>query len=81
MMNTLHNRITTIGDSTVLVLSPELLLEMGINSGDEVDISIIGRTLIVRPLDEAERTQRIDDIIQNLLIRRQSAYERLAQGD
>lgn len=28
---------------------------MGIGDGDEVDVSVVERTVILRPLDEAER--------------------------
>jgi antitoxin component of MazEF toxin-antitoxin module len=76
----LHHRITNMGDGAALLLSPELLQALEVKIGDEVDIAVIDRTLIVRALDEAERGQRIGDLIQVLLKRRQSAYERLAQG-
>jgi antitoxin component of MazEF toxin-antitoxin module len=76
----LTSRIQTLGNSVALVLSPEMLHAMGLNSGDEVDIILIDRTLIVRPLEEAERAERINTLTQTLLTRRASAYERLAQG-
>ena len=75
-----HNRVTTVGDSAALLISPEFLHALGINIGDEVDIALIDRTLIVRPLAEAERAQRIENITQSLFVRRKSVYEQLAKG-
>lgn len=76
----LTSRIQTIGISAALLLSPEMLHAMGLSSGDEVDIGLIDRTLIIRPLEEAERAERINTITQTLLTRRASTYEHLAEG-
>ncbi len=76
----IYNRITTIEGSAALLLSPEILRALGISIGDEVDIALVDRMLIVRPLDEVERARRINEITQALLVRRKSAYEQLAKG-
>ena len=75
-----HKRITKAGNSAALLLSKKMLDKIGIDIGDTVDISIVDRTLILRPLDEVERTQKIDAVTKSVFKRRKSAYERLAKG-
>lgn len=75
-----RKRITAIGNSAALELPQELLDELGVAVGDEVDLCVINRSLILRPLDEAERAQTIEAATQATFERRQSAYEELAKG-
>ncbi len=53
---------------------------MGISVGDEVDVSVVNRTLILRSLDEAERARKIGAATDVVFVRRRSAYEKLAEG-
>jgi hypothetical protein len=53
---------------------------MGVNDGDEIDISIVDRTLILRSLDEAERAQKIGAATESVFERRKSVFEELAKG-
>lgn len=75
-----RNRITETGDSPALLLSPEIMEKLGIHVGDEVEVSIVDRTLTLRSLDEARRAQNIEAATKTVFDRRQSAYEELAQG-
>ncbi|MBA2645920.1 MAG: AbrB/MazE/SpoVT family DNA-binding domain-containing protein [Pyrinomonadaceae bacterium] len=75
-----RRRITTAEDSAALLLPQEMLDEMGISIGDEVDVSVVNRTLILRSLDEAERARKIDAATDAVFERRRSAYEELAEG-
>lgn len=75
-----RERITISGDSPAVRLPQDILELMGVAVGDEVEMSLVERTLIVRPLDEAERSQRIETASKNVLERRKSAYEELAKG-
>ena len=75
-----RKRITAAEDSATVFLPQELLDEMGVAAGDEVDVSVVDRTLIVRPLDEAERAQMIEVATAEVFERRRSAYEELAKG-
>lgn len=75
-----RKRITTAGDSATVLLPQERLDLMGVAAGDEVDVSVVDGTLIVRSLAEAERAQQIAAATQSVLERRQSAYEELAKG-
>ncbi|MCI0485212.1 MAG: hypothetical protein L0229_01165 [Blastocatellia bacterium] len=75
-----RKRITVSENPTTLLLPQELLDTLGIDDGDEVDVSIVDRTLILRPLDEVERAQKIDAITKSVFERRKTAYEELAKG-
>ena len=54
--------------------------KLGIAIGDEVEVSLIDRTLMLQPLDEADRAQQLEAITQTVFARRQRAYTKLAQG-
>jgi len=75
-----RKQITKIGDSAALLLPQDVLDQIGIEVGDEVDLAVVDRKLILRPLDEAEREERCETATKDILRRRRSAYERLA-GD
>ncbi|HEY0386615.1 MAG TPA: AbrB/MazE/SpoVT family DNA-binding domain-containing protein [Pyrinomonadaceae bacterium] len=75
-----RKRITSDDNSAILELSQEILDKLGVAVGDEVDLSIVDRTLILRPLDETERARAIEAATKATFTRRQSAYEELAKG-
>ena len=75
-----RTRITASGDSPALLLSQEVLDQLGLKVGEEVDISLVEKTLILRSLVEAERARRIENATSLIFERRKSAYEELAKG-
>ena len=75
-----RERITVVGESAALLLPKDILDKLGIAIGDEVELSLIDRTLILQPLDEADRAQQLATVTQAVFARRQSAYARLALG-
>jgi antitoxin component of MazEF toxin-antitoxin module len=75
-----HERIIAVGESAALILPKDALDTLGIAVGDEVELSLIDRTLIVQPFAEADRAQKLEEVIKTVFERRQSAYARLAQG-
>ncbi len=75
-----RKRITVVEDSSMVVLPKEVLDMMGVKAGDEIDLSVVDRTLIVRPLDEVERARKVDAVTESVFKRRKSAYEELAKG-
>jgi hypothetical protein len=44
------------------------------------DIEIVGRALVVRSVEEAQRSRDFAKIFESVLKRRQKAYEKLAEG-
>lgn len=75
-----RKRIDTSKDSAAILLPQEVLDQLGINAGDEVDLSVVDGTLILRPLEEAERARKIEGATNTVFERRKSAYEQLAKG-
>jgi antitoxin component of MazEF toxin-antitoxin module len=75
-----RERITAVGESAALLLPKEVLDKLGIAIGDEVELSLIDRTLLLQPLDEANRAQQLVVITKAVFARRQRAYTQLAQG-
>lgn len=76
----MRRRITTAGNSAALVLSQDLLGLMGIAVGDEVDVSLVDRTLVVRPVGEAERQEAFGRAVEQVLRDRRRLLMRLAEG-
>ena len=51
----MRKKITTSGNSAALVLPREFLSQMGVKVGDELELTMIDRTLVARPVSEVER--------------------------
>ena len=75
-----RKRITISENPATLLLPQEMLDEMGVNDGDEIDVSFEERTLILRSLDEAQRALKLDAATRSVFARRQSLFEELAKG-
>ena len=74
----LTRKITTSGNSAALVLSQDLLGLMGIAIGDEVWVELVNRTLVVRPLRDAKRTEVVAGAVDDVIARRQKLLTKLA---
>lgn len=77
----LRRKITTSGNSAALVLSQDLLGLMGVKPGDEVEVQVVGRTLVVRPADVSERDAKFAEALEYTLRTQHDALARLAKGD
>ena len=75
-----RERITTSGDNATVRLSAEILASLGSAVGDEVELQLVERTVVVRPLNEVERSERIEAATKEVIEHRQGAYEELARG-
>ena len=79
-MSTLNEQILTLGDSAELVISQDILRQIGVGAGDKVEVAISGGALIVRSLEEAERARKIATATRDIFDRRREAYLKLAEG-
>lgn len=75
-----RKRITASQNPATLLLPQEILEKMGVVDGDEVDVTIVDRTVILTPLDEVERALKLGTTTKSVLERRKRAYEELAKG-
>ena len=75
-----RKRIIASDDSAVILLPQEVLDQMGVSNGDEVELSVEEGAVILRPLDETARAQKLAESADAVFERRKSAYKRLAEG-
>jgi hypothetical protein len=76
----MSKRITTLDDAASVSLPPEAIEALGVAAGGELDIEIVGRALVVRSVENAQRSREFSDIFESVLKRRREAYEQLAEG-
>lgn len=75
-----EEKLAEADENSLALRKPRLLQRIGRSVNDEVDISIEGRTSVVRPADVATREDKIRDATESVFERRASAYKRLAEG-
>jgi len=76
----MSKRFTTSGDAISVPLSPEAIDALGVSTGDELDIEIVGRALVIRSASEAQRSRSFTDLFESILQKRRQAYDQLAEG-
>jgi len=72
--------VMTLEDPAGLLITMELLEQIGVSAGDNVEIKINDHSLTVRPLADIEQEKVMDEAMDSLMERRQKLYERLAEG-
>jgi antitoxin component of MazEF toxin-antitoxin module len=75
----MSKRITTLDDTASVSLPPEAVDALGVSKGDELDIEIVGRALVVRAAEEARRSRSFAEVFDSVLKERRPAYEKLAE--
>lgn len=78
-----NEHVMTLDNPAGLLITPELLQQIGVGEGDKIEIKIIDNALMVRPLRDLEderEEQMMDEIMESLIERRRTLYERLAEG-
>lgn len=71
---------TTIDERSSLALPSEAINALGVEAGAELDVEIVGRAVVVRSLEEAQRSRDFLSAFESILSRRRQAYEELAEG-
>ncbi len=71
---------TTLDQAASVALPPEAVEALGVEAGAELDVQIIGRALLVRSVEEAQRSREFIDTFESILTSRRSAYDELAKG-
>ena len=70
---------TTIDQTASVSLPPEAVDALGVEAGAELDVEIVGRALVVRSVEEAQRSREFINAFESILARRRTAYEELAK--
>lgn len=74
-------KTTKAADDSVAVLIPaEVLENLGISAGDEIDVSETDNALILRSVKEAEKTREIADATEKVFSRWDKVFVELAKG-
>jgi antitoxin component of MazEF toxin-antitoxin module len=76
----MSKRITTIDEASSVLLPPDAVEALGVEAGSELDIEIVGKALVVRSVEEAQRSRGFADVFELVLKKRREAYEQLARG-
>ena len=76
----MSKRITTIDEASLLALPAEALDALGVKPGEDLDIEVIGRAVVVRSVEEARRSRDFLESFESILHSRRRAYEKLAEG-
>jgi putative addiction module antidote len=76
----LTKKITTLGNSAAVVLPKDVLQMMNLQIGDEVELKLIDRTLVLRPVSEKAREELVNEAIDEVFARRKILLEKLAEG-
>jgi putative addiction module antidote len=75
----MRKKITTSGNSAAIVIPKEVLAQMQLEIGDEIEFSLMDQTLIIRPVKEVERSEKFRSIMNDIFERRADALKRLAE--
>ncbi len=76
----LRRRLTTTGNSAALALSQDLLGLLDLAPGAEVELRVVGKSLIVQGIAESERDGRVRAAAARVATKRASLMKRLAKG-
>jgi antitoxin component of MazEF toxin-antitoxin module len=74
------SKTATIDPGSSVVLPPEALEALGVEEGSEVAVEVVGRAVIVRSIEEAQRSRDFVNAFESILTKRRSAYQELAKG-
>jgi putative addiction module antidote len=76
----LTKKITQLGNSAAIVLPKDILALMNIGIGDEVELTMMDKTLVVKSISEKERQEIIKNAADKVFLRRKSMLQHLAKG-
>jgi antitoxin component of MazEF toxin-antitoxin module len=72
-------QIRTVDGETLLPLPADALAEIGLQPGDQVEVTVVGRSLVVQlPLKEKPMESEFVQTFQGVMEKRHAAYEELA---
>ena len=75
----MRKKIASHGNSAALLVPREFLAQMGVKDGDEVEVTMIDRTLVVRAVAQIARDEKVKAAVDEVFRSRRSALKRLAE--
>ncbi len=76
----LTKKITQLGNSAAIVLPKDILAMMNIGIGDEVELSMNEKSLVIKPISEKARQELFQSSLKQVMVERKELLERLAKG-
>lgn len=73
----LRKKLTALGDSAAILLTQDLLEMLGLEIGQEVELSVVDRTLVIRSVQESERAEVLRSAADQVFERRRGLLTRL----
>ena len=67
------------GDGLALVIDPSILAQLGIDETTPLEVSVVGRTIVVSPTQDDERRKRFEAAIADVNERYAKTFKRLAE--
>lgn len=80
IMQAMQSKIKASEEGGVLHLSQQLLDSWGVQEGDDVEIVVVDKTLIIRSISEAERAKRVQQATDKVFERYDRVFTALAEG-
>jgi antitoxin component of MazEF toxin-antitoxin module len=77
----MRKRITQVENSGAIVLPPALLKQLSIEVGDEVEISVTDRALVLRSVADVAHDRKVERAVDDVCDRRKTLFTHLAAGD
>lgn len=74
------SKTSIIDQSSSVALPREALEALGVEEGAQVDVEVVGRAVVVRSLEEAQRSREFINAFESILTKRLAAYKELAKG-
>lgn len=76
----LWKKVMALGDSAAIILTEDLLELLGLEIGQEVELSVVDRTLVIRSVQGSERAEMLRPAADQVFERRRGLLTGLA-GD
>lgn len=77
----LRIKTETASENSIAVIFPaEELENLGISAGDEIEVTKTGNTLVLRSVEEAEKSQKIQAATEKVFNRWDKVFVELAKG-
>ena len=71
--------LTTLDQNSSVALPPEALEALEVQVGAELEVEIVGRALVIRPVEEARRSRDFMSAFESIFSKHRSAYEELTK--
>lgn len=73
-------QIRTVDGENLLPLSADALAAIGLQSGDRVEVTVVGQSLVVQlPSDKQPIESEFVEVFQKVMEKRRDAYQELAE--